>query len=112
MEHENDKGSVMFSLEQNIPNPAKLNANKKYLESRASVEVQGRSYQFNTLRAEAKEFYYQWLVAEKKLKVLHENERIVDLMLKLARLRYPYNQGSLGNIYKVEGRLSEVQNMI
>ena len=33
-------------------------------------------------------------------------------MLKLSRLRYPYNQGSLGNIYKVEGRLSEVQNMI
>lgn len=109
---ESDKGSVMFSVEQEIPNPAKLNANKRYLSSRASVEEQGRSYQFNTLRAEAKTFYYQWLVAEKKLKVLRENERIVDLMLKLSRLRYPYNQGSLGNIYKVEGRISEVQNMI
>ncbi len=109
---ERDEGSIMFSLEQNIPNPAKLNANREFLASRAAVEVQGRSYQFNTLRAEAKEFYYSWLVAEKKLRVLHENERIIDLMLKLARLRYPYNQGSLGNIYKVEGRLSEVQNMI
>lgn len=109
---ERDKGSVMFSVEQNIPNPAKLNANKRYFASRAAVEEQGRSYQFNALRAEAKTFYYQWLVAEEKLKVLHENERIVNLMLKLTRLRYPYNQGSLGNIYKVEGRLSEVQNMI
>ena len=109
---ERDKGAVMVSVEQNIPNPARLNANKKYMESRASVEEQGRSYQYNTLRAEAKTYYYQWLVAEKKLKVLHENERIVELMLKLSRLRYPYNQGSLGNIYKVEGRLSEVQNMI
>lgn len=109
---ERDKGSVMFSFEQQIPNPAKLNANKKYYASRASVEEQGRSYQFNTLRAEAKQYYYQWLVAEDKLKVLYENERIVELMLKLAKLRYPYNQGSLGNIYKVEGRLSEVQNMI
>jgi cobalt-zinc-cadmium efflux system outer membrane protein len=109
---ERDKGSVMFSVEQNIPNPVKLNANKKYLASKASVEEQGRSFQFNALRAEAKTAYYQWLVAEQKLKVLHENERIVDLMLKLSRLRYPYNQGSLGNIYKVEGRLSEVQNMI
>lgn len=109
---ERDKGSVMFSVEQEIPNPAKLNANKRYLSSRASVEEQGRSYQFNILRSEAKTFYYQWLVAEKKLKVLRENERIVDLMLKLSRLRYPYNQGSLGNIYKVEGRISEVQNMI
>jgi len=109
---ERDKGSVMFSVEQNVPNPIKLNANKKYLASRASVEEQGRSFEFNTLRAEAKNAYYQWLVAEEKIKVLRENERIVDLMLKLSRLRYPYNQGSLGNIYKVEGRLSEVQNMI
>lgn len=109
---ERDKGSIMFSFEQNIPNPARLNANKKYMESRASIEEHGRSYQYNTLRAEAKTYYYQWLVAEEKLKVLHENERIVELMLKLARLRYPYNQGSLGNIYKAEGRLNEVQSMI
>jgi outer membrane protein TolC len=109
---ERDKGSVMFSFEQTIPNPVKLNANKKYFASKASVEEQGRSYQFNLLRSEAKTFYYQWLVAEEKLHVLHENERIIEMMLKLARLRYPYNQGNLGNIYKVEGRLSEVQNMI
>jgi outer membrane protein, heavy metal efflux system len=109
---ERDKGSVMVSFEQNIPNPTRLNASKKYLESRASVEEQGRSLQYNNLRSEAKTYYYQWLVAEEKLKVLHENERIVELMLKLSKLRYPYNQGSLGNIYKVEGRLSEVQNMI
>lgn len=109
---ERDKGSVMFSVEQNIPNPIKLNANKKYFASRASVEEQGRSFEFNTLRAEAKNSYYKWLVAEEKIRVLRENERIIDLMLKLSRLRYPYNQGSLGNIYKVEGRLSEVQNMI
>lgn len=106
-----DKGSIMFTVEQEIPNPAKLNANKKYFASRASVEEQGRAYQFNALRAEAKTFYYKWLIAEKKINVLNENERIIQLMLKLAQLRYPYNQGSLGNIYKVEGRLSEVQNM-
>lgn len=109
---ERDKGSIMFSFEQSIPNPSKLNANQRYFASRASVEEQGRSFQFNALRAEAKAAYYQWLVAEQKIKALNENERIIDLMLKLARLRYPYNQGSLGNIYKVEGRLSEVQNMI
>ena len=108
---EGDKGAVMFSFEQDIPNPAKLSANKKYLSSRAAVEQQGRAYQFNALRAEAKTFYYQWLVAEEKMKILEENERIMDLMLKLSRIRYPYNQGSLGNIYKAEGRLHEVQNM-
>lgn len=109
---ERDKGSLMITVEQNIPNPARLNANKNYLQSRAGVEAQGRSVQYNTLRAEAKTYYYQWLVAEEKMNVLKENERIMDLMLKLARIRYPYNQGSLGNIYKAEGRLNEVKNMI
>lgn len=108
---ERDKGAVMFSFEQEIPNPSKLNANKRYLSSRAAVEQQGRAYQFNTLRAEAKTYYYQWIVAEEKLRVLKENESIMDLMVKLSRIRYPYNQGSLGNIYKAEGRLHEVQNM-
>lgn len=107
-----DRGFAMFSFEQNIPNPAKLNANKKYLASKASVEEQGRLYQFNLLRAEARTSYYQWIVDEEKIRVLHENERIIELMLKLARLRYPYNQGSLGNVYKVEGRLSEVKNTL
>lgn len=109
---EADKGAWMFSIEQEIPNPARLNANRDYLQSRAAVEEQGRNIQFNALRAEVKTYYYQWLVANEKLEVLNENERIMDLMLKLARIRYPYNQGSLGNIYKAEGRLHEVHNMI
>ncbi len=109
---ERDKGSVMFTIEQNIPNPAKLNANKRYFASRASVEEQGRSLKFNALRADARSAYYRWLVAEVKLNTLRESERIIDLMLKISRLRYPYNQGTLGSIYKVEGRMSEVQNMM
>jgi outer membrane protein TolC len=108
---ERDKGNVMISVEQNIPNPARLTANQKYFESKAAVEEQGRARQFNVLRADAKTAYYQWLVAERKLKALDEGERILDLMLKISRLRYPYNQGSLGSIYKTEARQLEVQNM-
>ena len=109
---EGDKGAWMFAIEQEIPNPGKLKANENYLEARGDVAKQGRAIQFNALRAEAKSQYFKWLVAEEKLKVLQENEKIMDLMLKLARIRYPYSQGSLGNIYKAEGRLSEVQNMM
>lgn len=108
---ERDKGSVMFSIEQSIPNPAKLNASKNYLASRAAVEEQGRALRFNLLRAEAKTIYFQWLVAEQKMKILKENERIMELMVKISRIRYPYNQASLGNVYKADGRLHEVRNM-
>ena len=108
---ERDKGSLMLSIEQSIPNPAKQNANQNYLRSRAGIEGQNRAIKFNELRSEAKFLYLQSVVATKKLTALNESERIIELMLKLARIRYPYNQGSLGNIYKAEGRLSEVQNM-
>jgi len=80
--------------------------------SRSNVERQSRSIQLNALRAEAKTLYYQLLVSEEKINVLTDNARVMDLMLKLARIRYPYNQGSLGNVYKAEGRLSEIENML
>jgi len=107
-----DKGSIMFSLEQEIPNRAKLAAKRKYFASRSAVEEQGRSGELNELRAEAKEIYYKWSIAERRLTILRESEEIINLMLKLAKLRYPYNQGTLGNIYKAEGRLGEIQNMM
>ncbi len=109
---EASKGSVMISVEQNIPNPAKLAANERYYASRAAVEEQGRSRQFNALRSEAKSAYYRWVVAEEKLKILRTSDRIIEMMLQIARIRYPYNQGSLGAIYKAEGRQQEVRNMI
>jgi outer membrane protein, heavy metal efflux system len=109
--HETGEGMIMVSLEQDIPNPAKLNAKRDYFASKAGVEQQSRAVQLNILRSEAKTYYYKWLVAHKKQGILKENEQIINLMLKLARIRYPYNQGTLANIYKAEGRLHEVQNM-
>lgn len=106
-----NRGSLMISVEQNIPNPAKLNANERYISSRAAVESQTRAVKYNLLRAEAKNAYYEWLVADEKLSILSEGEAIIEVMLKLARIRYPYNQGTLGTIYKTEGRLYEIQNM-
>jgi outer membrane protein, heavy metal efflux system len=109
---ERDKGMFMINIEQDIPNPLKLNAKKNYYASRASVEEKGRAIRYNQLRSEAKTVYYEWLVLERKMKAMEENKKIVELMLELARLRYPYNQGSLGSIYKAEARLHEVHNMM
>src|SRR5579859_1106151 len=106
-----DKGQIMFSVQQKFTNPAKLRANQGYLESKAGIERSSEKYIFNELRAQAKTAYYQWIVFEKKKKVLQENEEIIGLVLKVSKLRYPYNQGKLGSIYKAEARLSEVQNM-
>ena len=107
-----DRGQIMLSVQQKITNPAKLRANQGYLESKAAIEQASETYVFNELRAQARTAYYQWLVLQKKEKVLQENEHIIGLVLKIAEVRYPYNQSKLGNIYKAQGRLEEVRNML
>ncbi|HMI66670.1 MAG TPA: TolC family protein, partial [Cyclobacteriaceae bacterium] len=112
VEDPRDKGQIMLSVQQKFTNPAKLRANQGYLESKVAIEEASEKFVFNELRAQAKTTYYQWLILERKRKVLKENEDLIGLLLRVAKLRYPYSQGKLGTIYKAEGRLEEVHNMI
>lgn len=109
---ERDKGQIMLSVQQKFTNPAKLRSNQSYLNSKALIEKADETYTFNELRAIAKTAFYQWIVLEKKKKILQENEEIIRLVLKISEVRYPYNQAKVGNVFKAEGRLNEVQNMI
>lgn len=109
---ERDKGMIMTAVEQEITNPAKLRARQNYQRSKAAIEEAGRDVTYNQLRAQAKTAYFQWVVLEMRKAVLLESQRIMQFMLKLSRVRYPYNQSSLGSIYKAEGRLAEVENML
>lgn len=109
---ERDKGQVMLSVQQQFTNPAKLRANQSYLNSKAAIENAQETFTYNELRASAKTAFFQWTVLEKKKEILRENEEIIRLVLKISQVRYPYNQSKLGNIYKAEGRLEEVRNMI
>ncbi|MGV3502747.1 MAG: TolC family protein [Adhaeribacter sp.] len=106
-----DRGAFMVSAEQDLSHPAKLRAKENYLRSRSAIASAGRDLAFNQLRAQAKTAYYTWVVAEKRLARVQENKRIMTYMLKLARIRYPYGQASLGGVYKAEARLLEVENM-
>jgi cobalt-zinc-cadmium efflux system outer membrane protein len=107
-----DQGQIMLTVQQKFTNPAKLRANQGYMESKAAIEQASETYVFNELRAQVKTAYYQWMILVRKKAVLKENEEIISLVLKIAQLRYPYNQSKLGNIYKAEGRLQEVHNMM
>lgn len=112
VQDERDRGSIMISAEQSIPNPAKLRANQQLLSSKAAIEEAAGSFAYNDLRSQAKTAFYDWLVLEKKLSILRENQEIIRLMYNIAKARYPYNQSPLGNSFKAEGRLHEVENMI
>lgn len=109
---ERDKGSVMLRLEQDIPNRSKLAARKRFIESQGAVEQATRAVTLNDFKAQARRLYYNWLVAEQRIKVLRQNERIMTTMKKIEEVRYPYNQSQLGNIYKIESRIEENRNMI
>jgi|JI10StandDraft_1071094.scaffolds.fasta_scaffold07419_10 cobalt-zinc-cadmium efflux system outer membrane protein len=110
-EHLADTRQIMVSVSQTFTNPAKLKANQQYLSSRAGIEKANERVFYNGLKAQAKLAYYKWYVFEQKRKQLQESEEILNLMIRVGRVRYPYNQEKLSNIYKAEGRLHEVKNM-
>ena len=107
-----DKGSLMLQLEQEIPNPSKLRAQKVYEASKADVEFAGRAIASNTLKARAKNLYYAWIIAGQRIKVLRENEKIMQMMQKIEEIRYPYNQSQLSGVYRSRAKIEENQNMI
>jgi outer membrane protein TolC len=107
-----DKGSLMLQLEQDIPNPAKLNAKKRSIASQGNVELAGRDITLNDFKAQAKRLYFNWLVAKQRIAVLRENEKIMMTMKKIEEVRYPYNQSQLSGVYKATAKIEENHNMI
>ncbi|WP_461791587.1 TolC family protein [Pedobacter sp.] len=108
---ERDKGSLMFQIEQDIPNYGKLNAQKKYIESKAKVERASREVTLNDFKTQAKKLYYSWLVAQQKLLVLQKSTQIMQTMKKIEEIRYPFNQSKLGSVYQTTAKLEETENM-
>jgi outer membrane protein, heavy metal efflux system len=107
-----DKGSLMLQIEQDIPNKAKLNAKKRYVESQGNIERATRDITLNDFKAQAKRLYFNWLIAKQRRKVLQENEKIMVTMKKIEEVRYPYNQSQLGSVYKADAQIEENRNMI
>ena len=107
-----DKGSIMLQLEQDIPNPAKQHAKKRYIASQGNAETAARGVTLNELRAQARKLYYAWVISERKQQLLRQNEKIMQMMLEIEKLRYPYNQSQLGNAFRAEAKLEENANML
>ncbi|PYF74659.1 TolC family protein [Pedobacter nutrimenti] len=109
---ERDKGSIMFQLEQDIPNPGKLNAQRRYIESKGLVELAGKGIALNDFKAQAKRLYYTWIVASQRIQVFRENDKIMQMMKKIEQIRYPYNQSQLSGVFRANAKIEENQNMI
>jgi len=107
-----DRGSFMVQVEQDIPDFVKLNANKKAINSLGDIEYASRDVKINELKAQAKGLYFNWLIALERIRVLRENEKIMQTLREVEEIRYKYNQGQLGSIFNIDAEISENQNMI
>lgn len=106
-----NQAGIMFSLSQAIPNSGRLRAQRDYYASQAGIEQNYQQWTKNTLRTEAKLFYIQRLVAERKLSTLTESQELLKLIIKVAEDKYVYNQSEVSVIYKAKSKLGEVANM-
>jgi len=103
-------GSFMIQAEQMFTNPAKLRAKENYMKGISKVTAEDKSYLKNQLIAQAKQYYYDRVVLEKKLALLQNTQRLLEYMLKDANIRLTYGKEKLPNIYKTKAELYELDN--
>ncbi|HEY5325364.1 MAG TPA: TolC family protein, partial [Mucilaginibacter sp.] len=103
-------GSFMISAEQMFTNPVKLRAKENYMKGLSAVTEQDKQYLKNQLIAEARQYYFDRVVLEKKLALLQNIQSLLEYMLKDANIRLTYGKEKLSNIYKAKADLYELDN--
>lgn len=106
-----NQAGLMFSVQQMIPNPAKLNAKKDYLVSLENTQRNEAEWQKNILHFTARLYYYRRYTAEKKLTTIKLYRALLNMLIQTAKDKYTYNQSDLSTIFKAEASLSELANM-
>jgi cobalt-zinc-cadmium efflux system outer membrane protein len=103
-------GSFMIQAEQTFTNPAKLRAKEAYMKGMSKVTAEDKNYLKNQLIAQAKQYYYERVVLEKKLALLQNTQNLLEYMLKDANIRLTYGKEKLSNIYKAKAELYALNN--
>lgn len=104
-------GQYMIGGQQMLPNKKKQNADAAYMNAMSSVEKEKKNATLNELINDAKQLYYEWIILEKKLAILDQNEKLIDFMIKNAEIRYKNGLGKISAYYKAKAALGNVQNM-
>jgi outer membrane protein TolC len=112
---ETGMGQYMISGEQVFPNQKYNNANEKFMQAMSSVETENRKSALNDLFAEAKKNYSDWIIIEKKLLVIDQGDKLLQLMISNAETRYKNGLGKISAYYKAkaaEGNLAKTRIML
>lgn len=103
-------GSFMVSAEQLFTNPAKLKAKQNYMNGMSKVTAEDKNYMKNQLAAQAKGYYYNMGIIERKQTLIESTRSLLTYMLKSANIRLTYGKENLNNIYKAKAELYELDN--
>jgi outer membrane protein TolC len=104
-------GSFMLSAQQMFPNKQRQNAEASYMQAMSSVEKERKKATLNDLYAEAKKNYYQWVITQKKLKVIDEGEKLLNFMIQNAEIRYKNGLEKISAYYKAKAALGNLEKM-
>ena len=108
---ETGMGQYMIGGQQMLPNKKKQNADAAYMEAMSSVEKEKKKVTLNELINDAKKFYYEWIILEKKLVILVQNEKLLDFMIKNAEIRYKNGLEKISAYYKAKAAIGNNMNM-
>jgi outer membrane protein TolC len=100
-------GSVAVSVEQMFPNRKKLNANENLMKAMSAVEKEKLYAALNENFQDAKKLYYSSIVLDKKLKVVKENEKMLDFMIRNAEIRYKNGLSKISAYYKAKAEVQK-----
>lgn len=108
---EEGMGQFMISAQQMFPNRRKQDAEAAYMQAMSSVEKEKKNFSLNQLYAEAKRNYYDWIILQKQLTILDQNEGLLNFMIQSAELRYKNGLEKINAYYKAKAALGNVQKM-
>jgi len=104
-------GQYMIGGQQMFPNKQKQNADAAYMQAMSSVEKEKKNASLNELINDAKQYYYEWIILERKISILESNEKLLDFMIKNAEIRYKNGLEKISAYYKAKAALGNLQNM-
>src|SRR5690348_9529787 len=102
---------VMLHLEQKFPDFSSQQREADYYRSFTAQDIDNRQTMKNVLFSQARMAYYDAYVAEKKLMIVGEQQKQLQLLIQIAEGRLAYNKAALPDIYKARARLSDLKTM-
>ena len=104
-------GQYMIGGQQMFPNRKKQNADAAYMEAMSSVEKENKNATLNELVSDARQYYYEWIILQRKITIIDQNEKLLDFMIRNAEIRYKNGLEKISAYYKAKAALGRVQNM-